>query len=71
MTILRFLKACILPTIEKNKAVWATLRPDSVSACIDFAARHVKYKDGQMDGQTHKKTKYQKRLSKHSKEGLV
>ena len=37
---------------ENNKPKWANLRPDHVSACLDFGARHVRYMEGQIDGRT-------------------
>ena len=35
-----------------NKPDRAKMRPDCVSACIDFGARHARYMEGQMDGRT-------------------
>ena len=35
-----------------NKPDQATMRPDCVSACIVIGARHVRFMEGQMDGQT-------------------
>ena len=35
-----------------NKPERANLRPDHVSACLDFGARHVRYMKGQIDGRT-------------------
>ena len=38
-------------TSRKNKAGQATMRPDCVSACIDFSAKYVTYTEIQMDRQ--------------------
>ena len=34
-----------------NKPDWATMRPNCVSACIDFGAKNVTYMEIQMDRQ--------------------
>ena len=39
-----------------NKPDRATMRPDCVSACIDFGDKHVTYLEGQMDEQTDETT---------------
>ena len=37
---------------ENNKPERVNLRPDHVSACLYFGARHVRYIEGQIDGRT-------------------
>ena len=51
---------------ENNKPEQANLNPDSVSACIDFGARHVRYMKGQIDGRTNSQM-----TSEHPKERSV